>query len=749
VVRQVAGRAHAWCVAKYVICDHLLPLQQIQNASQSPTGILMAVATSPMQGAPVADAEGQDARETARMLRTLIANIDGMVYRCHHDSQWTMEFVSDGCLAVTGYGADDLLFNSTISYEQLTHPEDRLRVRSSISAALTQGRRFDVEYRIINRSGAERWVWERGIGLYAPDGKVLAVEGIVQDISTRESTYRALRNAERRYRSLFDNAIEGIFRTSPDGRYLDANPALARIYGFDSPLDLMNSLSDIGAQLYTDASRRQTFIDTMRRHASVTGFESQIRRNDGHLIWISENARAVHDDSGRLICYEGTVEDVTELREYKERIERQARLDDLTGLANRSLLRERLQEAVSIASADNSRFALVFVDLDRFKYINDSLGHHAGDELLCVTAARLTACAPPGTTVARVGGDEFVLLVPGADEAAARSLTRTILRATGEVWHFNGTENRVNGSVGVALYPDHGRDPELLLKNADAAMYLAKDEGRSTLRFFSAELRAQITERLEVEQRLREAIQRDQLLLHFQPRVNLATGQITGAEALVRWQAPGEPLVHPGSFIAIAEETGLIVDIGRYVLRAACAQARAWLDAGHSSLVVSINASPRELQQERYADCVLEALRQFDLPPESLEIEITESMVVQDAPRLIRMLVRLREMGVNIAIDDFGTGYSNLRYLQRFPAQRLKIDRSFITDVMTNSEDAAIVKAIITLGHSLGMLVLAEGVETPPQLGLLRELGCDEVQGYLLGRPAAAAELEAQINALR
>jgi diguanylate cyclase (GGDEF)-like protein/PAS domain S-box-containing protein len=709
---------------------------------------MSAVVTS-MQNVQGTDSTGQHVHETARMLRTLIGNIDGMVYRCHNDSQWTMEFVSDGCLAVTGYAPDDLLLNNTISYEEITHPEDRLRVRNSVSVALAQGRRFDVEYRIIHRSGAERWVWERGIGLYGQDGTVLGVEGIVQDISTRESTYRALRNAERRYRSLFDNAIEGIFRTSPDGRYLDANPALARIYGFDSPLELMNSLSDIGAQLYVDPVRRQEFIDTMRRQASITRFESQVRRNDGRMIWISENARAVHDDSGRLVCYEGTVEDVTELREYKERLERQARIDDLTGLANRSLLREKLQEAVSHAGANDARFALVFVDLDRFKYINDSLGHHAGDELLCVMAARLTACAPPGTTVARVGGDEFVLLVPDADEGMARALTRRILKATGEVWHFNGTENRVNGSVGVALYPDHGRDPEALLKNADAAMYLAKDQGRDTLRFFSAELRAQMTERLEAEQRLREAIKKEQLLLHFQPRVDVMSGRITGAEALVRWQAPGEPLVYPVSFIAIAEETGLIVDIGRFVLRAACAQARTWLDAGYKSMVVSINASPHELQQERYADTVLEALRRFEVPPEMLEIEITESMVVQDAQRLIRMLVRLRQMGVNIAIDDFGTGYSNLRYLQRFPAQRLKIDRSFITDVLTNAEDMAIVRAIITLGHSLGMLVVAEGVETRPQLNLLRELGCDEVQGYFTGRPVAAAELEAQLDASR
>lgn len=709
----------------------------------------MAASVTPIPAEPPARADGSDARETARMLHTLIANIDGMVYRCHNDSQWTMEFVSDGCLAVTGYSAEDLLFNNTLSYEQLTHPEDRLRVRGHINAALSQRRRFDVEYRIVSRNGAERWVWERGTGLYAPDGRVLAVEGIVQDISTRETTYRALRDAERRYRSLFDNALEGVFRTTPEGRYLDANPALARIYGFETPLELVNSLSDISAQLYVDPSRRRAFVEVMQRQGMISGFESQVRRRDGRLIWISENARAVHDDSGRLVCYEGTVEDVTELREYKERIERQARLDDLTGLANRSLLRERLQEAVRGAGGANTRFALVFVDLDRFKYVNDSLGHHAGDELLCVMATRLTECAPEGTTVARVGGDEFVLLVPGADENAARDLTRRILVATAEPWHFNGTEQRVNGSVGVALYPDHGRDPDTLLKNADAAMYLAKEQGRSTLRFFSAELRAQMTERLQAEQRLREAIQREQLLVHFQPRFDIATGGIVGAEALVRWQAPGEPLVQPVSFIAIAEETGLIVDIGRHVLRAACAQARAWREAGHRGLVVSINASPRELQQERYAENVMGTLAEFGLPPDALEIEITESMVVQDAPRLSRMLHYLQESGVHIAIDDFGTGYSNLRYLQRFPAQRLKIDRSFITDILANGEDAAIVRAIITLGHSLGMVVVAEGVEQPEQLAFLRSLQCDEVQGFLLGRPMPAEQFDTALRALR
>src|SRR5690606_676990 len=285
--------------------------------------------------APTAPAGGNahDARETARMLQTLIANIDGMVYRCLNDAHWTMEFISDGCQALTGYQPEELLFNSRICYEEVTHPEDRDRIRAAIQSALTGSRRFDIEYRIIHRSGAERWVWERGTGLQGRDGRVFAIEGIVQDISVRQATWRALRDAERRYRSIFDNAIEGIFRTSPDGRYLDANPALARIYGFESAAELVESMRDIGAQLYVDPRRRTAFIDTIRRDGSVTGFESQVRRRDGKLIWISENARAVHDETGRLTCYEGTVEDVTALHEYRQRIERQARTDELTGLA--------------------------------------------------------------------------------------------------------------------------------------------------------------------------------------------------------------------------------------------------------------------------------------------------------------------------------------------------------------------------------------------------------------------------------
>ena len=327
--------------------------------------------------------------ETARMLRTLIGNLDGMVYRCRDDADWTMEFVSEGVRRLTGYDASDLLFNKRVSYEQITHPEDRERVRREMYAGLRTQGRFDCEYRIVHATGETRWVWERGTGIYDIHGKLQAIEGLIQDITIRKASSQALREAERRYYNLFENAIEGIFRTSIDGQYLDANPALARIYGFDSPAELIAQLKDIGNQLYVEPSRREEFMALAKARGSVSGFESQVYRKSGEVIWISENARAVFDETGHVVCYEGTVEDITERKLYQARIEQQANFDTLTGLANRSLLHDRLQQDIRSAAAHGTRLAVVFVDLDRFKFINDGLGHHVGDELLRAMAERL------------------------------------------------------------------------------------------------------------------------------------------------------------------------------------------------------------------------------------------------------------------------------------------------------------------------------------------------------------------------
>jgi diguanylate cyclase (GGDEF)-like protein/PAS domain S-box-containing protein len=689
-------------------------------------------------------------RDAARMFRTLLGNIDGMVYRCLNDRDWTMEFVSDGVQHVTGYNAADLLFNQRISYESITVAEDRPKVRKAIDTALRDRTRFDVEYRIRHADGTLRWVWERGAGLYDADGRVLAIEGIVQDITLRQTTLQALHAAERRYHSLFENAIEGIFRTTPDGQYLDANPALARIYGYESPDALMEGLSDIRRQLYVDPERREKFMLEIRIRGAVVGFESQVYRRDGSIIWISENARAVLDERGLVSHYEGTVEDVTERRTYQSRIEQQANYDALTGLANRTLLHERLHQSLRTASVSNSMLAVIFVDLDHFKYINDSLGHPAGDSLLQIMSTRLRACVREGDTVARLGGDEFVLLCHcpgGAEEVPA--LADRILRVVAEPWSHELGEFHVTSSLGVALYPQDGREPETLLKNADAAMYRAKDIGRNTLQFFTAELNDRLTERLDLERRLRKAMERGQLGVYYQPRVDLRSGAIVGAEALLRWQVPDETPVPPARFIPIAEETGLIVELGRFVLRAACVQNQRWQDDGRQPLVVSVNVSPRQFLHDNFVDMVGDVLRETGLPARYLELEITESMVMEDAPRLIRMLGELRQLGVQTSIDDFGTGYSSLSYLRRFPVNRLKIDRSFIIDVTTNPEDAAIVRTIITLGHNLGLKVVAEGVETQAQLEFLHHNDCDEVQGYWFSKPVPAEALGARLPQLR
>ena len=684
--------------------------------------------------------------DTARMLKTLLGNLDGMVYRCRDDKAWTMEFISEGCRRLTGYDANDLLLNNRVSYESITHPDDRNRIRTEIHSELALRKRFDIEYRIVHASGEVRWVWERGTGIYNAQAQLVAIEGLVQDITDRKQSTQALREAERRYYNLFENALEGIFRTSIEGQYLDANPALARIYGFDSPAELTSSLKDIRSQLYVDAGRRDEFMQLIKQRGIVSAFESQIYRKNGEVIWISENARAVFDDESHVVCYEGTVEDVTERKLYQARIEQQANYDTLTGLANRSLLNERLQQAILSAASYGTRLAVVFVDLDRFKFINDSLGHQAGDELLRAMAERLKASVRESDTVARLGGDEFVLLINGqGDPDSVAIVLERMLSDISQPWTIAQGDFNVTCSIGVALYPDDGQSAAALLKHADSAMYRAKEKGRNNFQFFTAELNALITERLELEQRLRRAMEREQFVLHYQPRIDLRTRQVVGAEALIRWNVPGLPEVPPAQFIPVAEEIGLIAPIGKWVLRTACTQNKAWQDAGNAPLVMSVNVSARQFRQDNFVQTVIEVLRDTGLQARYLEIELTESAVMHDAEQFIAMLRELKDLGVQIALDDFGTGYSSLSYLKRLPVHRLKVDRSFVQDIATDGDDATIVRTIIALGHNLGLKVVAEGVETEQQLQFLRDNQCDELQGYYFATPMPVAQFERSV----
>jgi diguanylate cyclase (GGDEF)-like protein/PAS domain S-box-containing protein len=680
--------------------------------------------------------------EYLRMLRTLLANIDGIVYRCRDDEHHTLEFASQGCLGVTGYEVAQLLQNGTRRFGSLKHPDDQLWVDEAMRLALKEHRAFDLEYRLIHADGSVRWVWDRGTGVYDAAGEVLAIEGLIHDVTSRKEAEQGLREAERRYRGLFDNALEGIFRTTMEGRYLGANPALANIYGFDSPEELIASLQNIGSQLYVDPERRQEFMRIITSRGSVSGFESQVYRKNGDVIWISENARVITDDGGTLQGYEGTVEDITDRKLYQSRIEQQANFDPLTGLANRSLLQDRLRQAILTAASFSTRLAVVFIDLDRFKFINDSLGHHVGDELLKTMAARIHACVHERDTVARLGGDEFVLLLNSSGSAdEVRVVLERMLLTVSQPWMTEQGEYQITCSIGVALYPDDGLDAQTLLKHADSAMYRAKDSGGNNFQFFTREINAVMTERLELEGKLRRALERNQFQLHYQPRVDLATGRILGGEALIRWYIPGEQPILPERFISLAEETGLITPIGRWVLHTACAQNKAWQDLGLPPIVVSVNVSARQFRANNFVRSVAETLRETGLDPRYLEIELTES-VMHDAPQLVGMLGELKRIGVQVAIDDFGTGYSSLSSLKRFPVDRLKVDRSFVEHIVIDEDDAAIVRTIIALGRNLGLKVVAEGVETAEQLQFLREHACDEVQGYYFSRPIASHSFE-------
>src|SRR5215831_1020727 len=431
------------------------------------------------------------------------------------------------------------------------------------------------------------------------------------------------------------------------------------------------------------------------------------------------------------------------LRAANEKLQHLVLHDALTKLPNRLLLEDRVQQAVDECRAEGERCAVLFVDLDRFKMLNDSLGHFAGDTVLRAVAERLRESLRLEDTVARLGGDEFVVLLKRvARPTDAAEVARKIMESVSRPFIVDDQELRIGSSIGVAVFPDHGDNPARLVANADAAMYHVKKTGRANVAYFTPEMGTFFPQRLALESELRAALEKDQLVLHYQPKVDMADGRIVGMEALVRWQHPKRGLVLPSEFVPFAEETGLVVPLGNWVLRAACRQAREWQRRG-AEVPVAVNISGVQFQQRgELVESVARALDAAGLPARLLELEITESVVMHNAPEARVMLEHLHQMGVGLSIDDFGTGYSSLNYLKRFPIDKLKIDQSFIRDLSVDSDDAAIVQAIIALAHGLRLRVVAEGVERADQYDYLRALGNDEYQGFLYSRPLAAHEIE-------
>ncbi|MGZ8211209.1 MAG: sensor domain-containing protein, partial [Burkholderiales bacterium] len=461
----------------------------------------------------------------------------------------------------------------------------------------------------------------------------------------------------------------------------------------------------------------------------------------GGVRWVHDQAFPVRDATGAVYRIAGIASDVTQRKEAEEKLVYLAHYDGLTGLPNRVLFLDRLKQTLSHCARRGTLAAVMFVDLDRFKVVNDTLGHAMGDELLRQVGARLSVCVREGDTVARFSGDEFVLIVNdlhGPEDA--RHIAQKVLQAYVEPFRVSSHEIFVSTSIGISMFPSDSEDEQALLKNADSAMYRAKESGRNSFRFYTREMNARAMYRLQLENSLRHALDRGEFCLHYQPKACLHTGEITGVEALLRWERPGHGLVAPAEFVPLLEDTGLIVPVGEWVLSEACRQADAWRKAGRALVPVAINISARQFASRNLGDLVRRMMNLHGLDPRYLEFELTESLLMVNTEDAVRTLEYLKSLGLKLSIDDFGTGYSSLAYLKRFPIDALKIDRSFIDEITTDVGDATITRAVIGMAHNLGLKVIAEGVETQAQIAFLSANGCDEAQGFYFARPQPAAE---------
>ncbi len=559
--------------------------------------------------------------------------------------------------------------------------------------------------------------------------------------------------------SMVNALTEGLLVCDAQRRVTYANPSAARLLGVS--LDTLVGLrlpEAVGAAIDEfdtpirdiDWPDGDVLADGRPQLNQIFG----LRCLDGRTVWVSTNWTPLYAEAGEPATASPagrhaqqpyavlvSLVDITQIREAQQRIRHLATHDTLTGLLNRCALEDRLEHALALARRNGTRVSVMFLDLDRFKNINDTLGHQFGDQLLREVAARLQACAREADTVARLGGDEFVVMLESLDGMGTRRVAERILAAIGAPFHIEGQELFVGVSIGIAVAPHDGDDPNTLLRKADAAMYLAKERGRNNFQTFTSDLDDRVSRRFRIESGLRRASDRNEFYANYQPRVDVRTGRIVGVEALIRWNSADFGRLMPGQFIQDAEETGLIVEIDRWILRAACDQLARWRRIGLPDLRMSINLSGQAFSSGQLSGMVRGALTNSGLPGEAVELEMTEGILIRDDPSLHALLTELRALGVSLALDDFGTGYSSLSYLHRFPIDTLKIDRSFVQDLPHVAERAAITRAIIMMAQAMGMKTVAEGVETAGQLEFLREIGCDEYQGYLLTRPLEPAAM--------
>ncbi|HEX7907910.1 MAG TPA: EAL domain-containing protein [Paraburkholderia sp.] len=670
-----------------------------------------------------------EAQRSNQMLEAVIDNIPQRIFWKDMESRYlgcNMAFARDAGLAypeqVVGKSDSDMPWRD---FANLLNDHDKEVVSTGVPKM-----NFEVDLVI---DGVHRTTVTSKLPFTDGDGRVIGVLGSYTDITERKRADLALRLQSR----ALDASVNAILITapSPSGNLIEyVNPAFTRITGYDAAEVIGHD-----CRVLQRDDRDQEGVALIRQALTANREASAVVRNyrkDGALFWNQLFIAPVPNTEGVTTHHIGVINDVTDLIRYQEQLEYQANYDSLTRLPNRNLLRDRLQHALIVAQRHHKGVAVVFIDLDGFKNVNDSLGHSVGDRLLSVVAERLARCTRTSDTVARHGGDEFVIVMTDTvDEQSLIAWMERVRASISEPVWLDGTELYVGCSMGASLFPQDGEDAETLMKKADLAMYRAKDMGRNTFQFYQPEMNASAGARLNLERRLRRALRDNEFLLHYQPQVDIESGQIVGTEALVRWRDPEVGLIAPSSFIPVAEESGLIGPLSEWVLREACRQNKAWQDEGLPPARVSVNLSARVFQQRDIAKLVMQVLAETGLEPQYLELELTESTIMRNAEEAVSMLNELHALGIGLAIDDFGTGYSSLSYLKRFPVDRLKIDRSFVSDIGVSGDDETITSAIIALAHSLKLQVIAEGVETSAQLDFLKERACDEMQGFYFAKP--------------
>ncbi|WP_419887088.1 EAL and GGDEF domain-containing protein [Neobacillus niacini] len=640
--------------------------------------------------------------------------------------------VANKAVTIYGYSVEELIDKPFAGF---ILPKDLERVTGHFIEAV-EGRATNYECTILDKEGFQREISVTNIPIFV-NSQIYGVYTIIKDITEHKKAQNDLVEAEAKYRSLIENSLVGVY-IMQDGKLVYVNPGLCEMSGYTCEELIGLNVADF---IYPEDLPlvNENILKRFNNETGAIKYEYRAIRKDQSVITFElYGSKIVYHGRDAII---GTVIDITERKNTEKMIKHMAYHDQLTDLPNRYLLREKLNETITDSKQNNCNFALVFLDLDRFKSINDTMGHEVGDQVLMEIAERLKACVNDKDIISRYGGDEFSILLPGSEEQRASIVAQQIIAKLSYPLTFQHHELMVTPSIGIAVFPTHGESFDTLIKNADLAMYHAKSLGRNNFQFFNKELNKKAQHELDMEVNLRKALEQNQFVLFYQPQVNLETNEIYGAEALIRWTHPEKGIIPPAAFIPLAEETGLIIPMGEWAIRTACQENIKWQEAGYSPVTISVNISAKQFFQSNLVEIVESALRETGLNPNYLELEITES-ITMDVERSITTLLELQRIGVKISIDDFGTGYSSLNYLKRLPIDKLKIDQSFIQECPHDINSNTLVRTIIIMAHLLRMKVVAEGVETEEQVSFLLGQGCKEAQGYLFSKPLSVSEFE-------